>query len=148
MPRATFTDPEVAAVGRTSGFEPSERVRILEVHYEELDRARIEGRTQGFAKLAVTPSGKILGATILGDNAALVLQEFVVAMEQGLTLHHLLNTIHPYPTHAGIVRALATRFASTRLEHGLTRAALRLVYGYRPEPPAISTARAESSPET
>lgn len=145
IPRATFTDPEVASVGRTHGFEPSEAVRIVQVEYEELDRARIEGRTQGFARVVVTPSGKILGATILGENAALVLQEFVIAMDQGLTLHHLLNTIHPYPTHAGLVRALATRFASTRLEHGLTRAALRLVYGY--EPPAVATAPSEASPE-
>ncbi|MEW4567952.1 FAD-dependent oxidoreductase [Tautonia sp. JC769] len=143
MPRATFTDPEVAAVGRTHGFEAPARARILEVEYEELDRARIEGRTQGFARVAVTPSGKILGATILGDNAALVLQEFVVAMEQDLTLNHLLNTIHPYPTHAGLVRALATQFASTRLENGLARAALRLVYGY--EPPATL---AGSGPES
>ncbi|WP_169976579.1 dihydrolipoyl dehydrogenase family protein [Tautonia rosea] len=145
IPRTTFTDPEVASVGRTSGFDASESVRILQVEYEELDRARIEGRTQGFAKVVVTPSGKLLGATILGDNAALVLQEFVLAMDQGLTLHQLLNTIHPYPTHAGLVRALATRFASTRLEHGLTRAALRIVYGY--EPASGITARSESSPE-
>lgn len=141
IPRTTFTDPEVASVGRTTGFEDSETVRTIQVEYEELDRARIEGRTQGFAKVAVTPSGKILGATILGDSAALVFQEFVLAMEQGLTLHHLLNTIHAYPTHAGLVRALATKFASTRLEHGLTRAALRLVYGY--EPPDIVSPQTE-----
>src|SRR5690606_28581671 len=79
-----------------------------------------------------TPSGKILGATILGDNAAMALQEFVLAMEHGLSLHQIANTVHPYPTHAGLARALATQFAATRLEGGLTRAALRLIYGYEP----------------
>ncbi|QDV33680.1 dihydrolipoyl dehydrogenase family protein [Tautonia plasticadhaerens] len=135
MPHATFSDPEVAEVGRTHGFEPGERARIFRVEYEEVDRARIEGRTHGFAKVAVDRSGTILGATIMGDNAALVLQEFVVAMENGLTLKHLLNTVHPYPTHAGLARALATRFAATRLESGAARAALRLVYGYHPDRP-------------
>lgn len=135
MPRATFCDPEVAAVGRTHGFEPGDRARIFRVEYEEVDRARIEGRTRGFAKVAVDRSGRILGATIVGDNAALVLQEFVVAMENGLTLNHLVNTVHPYPTHAGLARALATQFAATRLEGGLTRAALRLIYGFHPDRP-------------
>ncbi len=58
-----------------------------------------------------------------------------MAMENGLTLNHILNTVHPYPTHAGIARALATQFAATRLEGGLTRAALKLLFGYRPKPP-------------
>ena len=124
--------PEVAAVGRTHGFDPAESARIFRVEYDELDRARIEGRTVGFAKVAASASGKILGATILGDNAALALQEFVVAMEHGLSLHQLANTAHPYPTHAGLARALASRFAATRLEGGLTRAALRLLYGFEP----------------
>ncbi|WP_158633414.1 dihydrolipoyl dehydrogenase family protein [Tautonia sociabilis] len=134
IPRASYTDPEVASVGRTAGLDPAEGARIFRVAYEDLDRARIEGRTIGFAKVAATPSGKILGATIVGDHAALVLQEFVVAMEQGLRLPQLVNTVHPYPTHAGLARALATQFAATRLESGMTRAALRLVYGYSPRP--------------
>ena len=132
MPWATYCDPEVATVGRTHGFDPSEAVRVFRAEYDDLDRARIEGRTLGFAKVATTPSGKILGATVVGDHAALVLQEFVFAMEHGLTLHHIVNTVHPYPTHAGLARALANQFAATRLESGLTRAALQLVYGYEP----------------
>lgn len=135
MPRATYCDPEIASVGRTFGFDDGDRARIFRVEYDEVDRARIEGRTRGFAKVAVNPKGSILGVTIVGDNAALVLQEFVMAMENGLTLNHILNTVHPYPTHAGIARALATQFAATRLEGGLTRAALKLLFGYRPKPP-------------
>lgn len=134
MPRATYCDPEIASVGRTHGFDEHDQVRTFRVEYNEVDRARIEGRTRGFAKVVVTPKGSILGATIVGDNAALALQEFVMAMEHGLTLNHVLNTVHPYPTHAGIARSLATQFAATRLEGRLTRLALHVIFGYRPKP--------------
>jgi hypothetical protein len=79
-----------------------------------------------------TRSGKIRGVTIVGDEAALVLQEFVLAMEHGLTLTDIANTVHTYPTHAGLARKLANQFAATRLERGLVQSALRLFYGFRP----------------
>ncbi len=132
MPWATFTDPEVATVGKTFNHDPGEEVRIFRAEYDDIDRPRIEGRTKGFAKLAATPSGKILGVTVFGDHAALVLQEFVFAMEHGQTLNDIVDTVHPYPTHAGIARNLANQFAATRLETGWARTALRWFYGFTP----------------
>ncbi len=133
MPWATYTDPELATVGQTHGFGPNQSVRVFQADYSDVDRARIEGHPQGFAKVAATPSGKILGATILGTNAAQVLQEIVFAMEHGLTLNHIVNTVHPYPTYGGLARALGLQFAATRLEGGLTRSVLQLIYGFRPK---------------
>ncbi|CAN5808981.1 hypothetical protein BH23PLA1_BH23PLA1_26800 [soil metagenome] len=132
MPWATFTDPEVATVGRTFGLDDADEPRIFRVEYDDIDRPRIEGRTRGFAKLAATPSGKILGVTVIGDHAAMVLQEFVFAMEHGRTLNDIVDTVHPYPTHAGLARNLANQFAATRLETGWARTALRWFYGFTP----------------
>jgi len=41
---------------------------------------------------------KILGATVVGEHAADVIAEFVLAMRHGLGLNKLLGTIHIYPT--------------------------------------------------
>jgi hypothetical protein len=48
----------------------------------------------------LTPPGKdtILGATIVGDHAAELLTEFVLAMKYGIGLNKILGTIHTYPT--------------------------------------------------
>lgn len=132
LPWATFIDPEVATVGRLTGFDAAQEVRVFRAEYDDLDRARIDGRTRGFAKLVATPSGKIRGVTIVGDEAATVLQEFVLAMEHGLTLSDIANTVHTYPTYSGLARKLANQFAATRLEGGLVQTALRLFYGFRP----------------
>ena len=134
MPWATFVDPEVATVGlsEAEARDQHPEVRVFRAEFADLDRARIDGRTDGFAKLVATPSGKILGATIVGEDASLVLQEFVLAMEHGLTLTDMAETVHIYPTYAGLARKLANQFAATRLERGFVQTALRWFYGFQP----------------
>lgn len=132
LPWATFVDPEVATVGLTeaAALEQHPDVRVFRANYDELDRARIDGRTEGFAKVMATPAGKILGATVVGEQASLILQEFVVAMENGLTLGDLAATIHTYPTYSGMAQKLANQFAATRNEGSLVQTALKWFLGF------------------
>lgn len=133
FPSVTFVDPEVASVGLTedAALEKNPEARAFRAEYAEIDRARIEGRTEGFAKVVATPAGKILGATVVGAQASLVLQEFVVAMEHGLGLADLAATAHTYPTYAGMAGALAQQFSEGRLESGLVPSALKWFRGFR-----------------
>jgi hypothetical protein len=50
----------------------------------------------------LTKPGKdtILGVTIVGNHAAELLAEYVLAMKHGLGLNKILGTIHTYPTMA------------------------------------------------
>jgi pyruvate/2-oxoglutarate dehydrogenase complex dihydrolipoamide dehydrogenase (E3) component len=134
LPWATFIDPEVATVGLTEADARARypEVRVFRAELSEVDRARIDGRTAGFAKLVASPSGKVLGASIAGPEAALVLQEFVLAIEHGLTLKDIAETVHTYPTYAGLARRLANEYLATRLDTGFVQKALRWFYGYQP----------------
>jgi pyruvate/2-oxoglutarate dehydrogenase complex dihydrolipoamide dehydrogenase (E3) component len=134
LPWATFSDPEVAAVGLNELQARSEQrdFRVFRVAFDQVDRARIDGQTDGFAKVVATPSGKILGATVVGEDASMILQEFVLALEKGLGLGDLAAAVHIYPTYAGVVRHLANQFLATRLEKGFVRTVLRLFYGFNP----------------
>lgn len=101
IPWATFTDPEVARVG-LSETEARERGILYEVTrygIDDLDRAIADGTAHGFVKVLTVP-GKdtILGATIVGEHAADLLAEYVLAMKHGLGLNKILGTIHTYPT--------------------------------------------------
>ncbi len=40
--------------------------RVYRFPFDEIDRARAEGETEGFAKLVTDPRGKLLGAAIVG----------------------------------------------------------------------------------
>lgn len=100
MPRSTYTDPEVASVGLLE-----KELRENNVHYEEtlyhlsdLDRAIIEGETEGFVRIfTLKGTDQILGATIVSSQASLMILEIVTAMKHKLGLNKILNTIHAYP---------------------------------------------------
>ena len=103
IPRVTFTDPEVAAVGHNERSAREAAIGFELVRYElaHLDRAVCEDATRGFVKILVAPGkGRILGATVVGAHAGETLAELVLAMKQGIGLDKLLGTIHAYPTMA------------------------------------------------
>ncbi|MEO9468405.1 FAD-dependent oxidoreductase [Parasphingorhabdus sp.] len=101
LPWTTFLDPEIAHVGLNEQQARSEGVQFEVTKYEldDLDRAIAESATQGFVKV-LTPPGKdrILGVTIVGQNAGELLTEFTFAMKHGMGLGKILGTIHTYPT--------------------------------------------------
>ncbi|WP_460820224.1 dihydrolipoyl dehydrogenase family protein, partial [Nocardioides korecus] len=74
VPRVTFTDPEIAAVGL-----PTERPRLplrtIDWSHAHVDRAVAEGAYGGFVRLVVDKRGHVLGATVVGPRAGETLGE-------------------------------------------------------------------------
>jgi pyruvate/2-oxoglutarate dehydrogenase complex dihydrolipoamide dehydrogenase (E3) component len=148
LPVAAFVDPEVASVGVTEDRARVEQMpaKVYRVEFSEVDRARIDGRPDGFAKVVVTPTGKILGATVAGEDACMILQEFVLAIEKGLSLRDLAAATPIYPTYGAVARQLAEQHLATRLDTGFWAKALRLFYGFAPRADAGNGATEHSEP--
>ncbi len=101
IPWATFTDPEVARVGLSETDAKAQGIAYELVRYgmDDLDRAIADDTAFGFVKVLTVPGkDKILGVTIVGEHAADLMAEFVLAMRHGLGLNKILGTIHIYPT--------------------------------------------------
>jgi pyruvate/2-oxoglutarate dehydrogenase complex dihydrolipoamide dehydrogenase (E3) component/uncharacterized membrane protein YdjX (TVP38/TMEM64 family) len=101
IPWATFSDPEVARVGlsETEALEKGIAFEVTRYGMEDLDRAIADGTAHGFVKVLTVPGkDKILGVTIVGEHAADLLAEYVLAMKHKLGLNKILGTIHTYPT--------------------------------------------------
>lgn len=101
IPWATFTDPEVARVGlsETEAREQGVPHEVTTYGIDDLDRAIADGTAHGFVKVLTVPGkDRILGVTIVGEHAADLLAEFVLAMKHGLGLNEILGTLHIYPT--------------------------------------------------
>ena len=100
VPRVTYTDPEVAAVGQpTWALEGRPEPRTRTRRHDRVDRAVAEGRTDGFARLALGRRSRIVGATVVGPRAGEVLAELTLAVREGLRTSDIAGTIHPYPTY-------------------------------------------------
>ena len=102
MPRVTFTDPEVAAVGLT---EAEAQERGIRTHtcikpIRQLGKARALGETEGFVKVVIdSRSGKLAGATIMAAHAGDMLASLTTPLHtRGGDLGPLLATTFAHPT--------------------------------------------------
>jgi pyruvate/2-oxoglutarate dehydrogenase complex dihydrolipoamide dehydrogenase (E3) component len=103
VPWAVFTDPQIGHVGLTEaqGRERfGNRIEVCNWPMERVDRALCEGETSGFIKIVHQPNGAILGVTIVNGRAGEMIHEWTVAMDQGMKLGELVNSIHIYPTYS------------------------------------------------
>ena len=101
VPRVTFTDPEVAAVGAsTSAPGPADGSTVVTRRHDHVDRAVAEADRAGFARLALDARGRVVGATVVGPRAGETLAELTLAVRLGLRTRDLASTIHAYPTYA------------------------------------------------
>lgn len=98
IPRVTFTDPEIAAVGETTNSLLPSR-KILQLSNTAVDRAITESRQLGVTKIVTDSRGRIVGGLSVGPRAGEVLAEITLAIRMGLRTRDIASTIHPYPTY-------------------------------------------------
>jgi pyruvate/2-oxoglutarate dehydrogenase complex dihydrolipoamide dehydrogenase (E3) component len=118
LPWCTYTDPELAHVG-LSEEEASRRGVRLRTFVQELadvDRAILDGETEGFVKVHVREgTDRIVGATIVARHAGEMLPELTLAIASSIGLARIARTIHTYPTQAEAIRKLGDAYNRTRL---------------------------------
>ncbi|MCA9567046.1 MAG: FAD-dependent oxidoreductase, partial [Myxococcales bacterium] len=107
VPRVTFTDPELAAVGRT-GQEAADDPALTAwtVDLGAIDRGRTDGDA-GFFRVWADGRGRIHGATVVGPHAGELLAPVTLAMTHGLRLSHVASTVHAYPTRSEALARIA-----------------------------------------
>lgn len=110
VPHGGFTDPEYGSVGLTEKqARAAHDVSVAVVPYADLDRAVIDGHTEGFCKLLVSRTTReILGAHVIGEQAVEVVQMIAAGMMSGMRVEHLAQLELAYPTYTAIV-GLAAR---------------------------------------
>ncbi len=118
IPWTTYSSPEVAHVGLT-WHELEQRQAefdVFRIEMESVDRAILEGETDGFVKIHVKKgSDKIVAATIVAKNAGDLISQVSQAMTTGVGLGRIAGTISPYPTQGEAIRKVGDLYSRTRL---------------------------------
>jgi len=123
IPWTTYTDPEVAHVGRYAHDESNDggpRLETITVPLADVDRAVLDEQTDGFVRVHHM-RGRLAGCTIVASHAGELIAEACYAMTHGGTLNDLSATIHPYPTQAEALRKAGDAYRRTRLTPSLRR---------------------------
>jgi len=111
VPHGGFTDPEYGSVGLTEKRAREANIDYLtaEISYSNLDRAVIDGHTDGMCKLIVSQeTHRILGAHIVGEQALESIQLVAGGMAADMWVEQLAELELAYPTYTAVV-GLAAR---------------------------------------
>lgn len=117
IPRATFTNPEIAHVGLTEAEARAKfgsGIEVVQVGFDKSDRAVTAGQTEGAIKVIVR-KGKPVGAGIVGPEAGELIAMWAMAISAGLGMAAISNTVLPYPTLAEINKRAASAYFGPRL---------------------------------
>jgi pyruvate/2-oxoglutarate dehydrogenase complex dihydrolipoamide dehydrogenase (E3) component len=118
IPWCTYTDPEIAHVGLYADEAAARGIAVdtFVQDMQHVDRAILEGGTDGFVKIHVKKgTDRIMGATIVARHAGEMIPEITLALVAGRGLGALAKTIHPYPTQAEAIKRVADAYNRTRL---------------------------------
>lgn len=112
VPRVTYCDPEIAAVGLSEdeAVKSGQAIRVLRWPFAENDRARAEHRMAGLVKLIATPKGRILGVTIAGAHAGELIVPWCMAIQKNHSIRDMAELVFPYPTFSEATRRAALSF--------------------------------------
>jgi dihydrolipoamide dehydrogenase len=114
IPGVVYTNPEVAAVGKTEEELKAEGVDYKAGKFLFLanGRAKANQTTDGFVKvLADAKTDRVLGVHIVGPQAGELIHEAAVLMEFGGSAEDLARTCHAHPTLSEAVKEAAMAVA-------------------------------------
>lgn len=113
---AVFSEPQFATVGASESDLRVGSIKFASAKYPFADHGKsiVMGETVGFVKLLVDASSReILGASVVGPDAAELIHEIVVAMRFRATAGDLATTPHYHPTLSEIWTYPAEELACT-----------------------------------
>ena len=112
--QVVFTDPQIAGVGLSEKECRDRQIPYCAASYPFADHGKSMtlGETHGHVKLLASPeNGKILGAHIVGPEAAELIHELIAVMYYQGTVHDLARMPHYHPTLAEIITYPAEELA-------------------------------------
>ena len=135
IPRATYTDPELAQVGLTEAEARTkfgDKLELARFDFHHNDRALAELKTKGFIKVMVV-QGRPVGATIVGHQAGELISLWSLALANRLKMSQVAAMVAPYPSIGEINKRVAGAYFSPRLfESQMVKRAVQFVQRWIP----------------
>ena len=121
-PHAVFTQPQIASVGLKQEEAKEQKFKFLVgyAHYRDTAMGAAMGNPEGFVKVIVEQqTGKILGAHIIGPEAAVLIQEVTNAMASGNGDYGpIARGMHIHPALNEVVQNAFGNLQDPEHEHG------------------------------
>ena len=117
IPRATYTDPELAQVGLTEAEARAahgDALTVVRAEFAHNDRAMAEGKAKGLIKVMVV-KGRPVGASIVGPQAGELIGFWALALSARLKMSAIAGMVAPYPTLGEVSKRAAGAYFGPKL---------------------------------
>jgi pyruvate/2-oxoglutarate dehydrogenase complex dihydrolipoamide dehydrogenase (E3) component len=117
IPRATYTDPELAQVGLTEAEACAAHgaaLTVVRAEFHHNDRAQAEGKARGLIKVMIV-KGRPVGASIVGPQAGELIGLWALAISARLKMSAIAGMVAPYPTLGEVSKRAASAYFSPKL---------------------------------
>ena len=101
LPMGIYTIPEISAAGETETSCKEKKIDYVvgRAHYANNARGHIAGDTTGLLKLIFARADKkLLGVSIIGENATELIHIGMMVLDRGLTIDEFIEQVFNYPT--------------------------------------------------
>ena len=132
VPWTMFTEPQISRVGASLRELDERGVRheTITVKYEDYGAAIAEGIDVGFVKVAVSPSGRILGVTIVGEGSGEMINEWTMAVQNRYRMTKLLMQQHSFPTMGFLSKRAAETWMMGKVKPGWIKKICRAMFRF------------------
>lgn len=126
----TYTTPELATFGLSEETLQKSNVQYekYETTFTDDDRAITSNGTYGKSEVYIDiRTNRILGGTMVANNAGELVQEIILSLEADLSINHIFNKIYPYPVASRINKSLISKYFKKHFSDG-KKQILRFLY--------------------
>lgn len=129
IPWVTYTTPELAHVGKTQKQCEEAKIthEVLALALTENDRSQAQASIKGKIKIIVDKKARVLGVTIVADNAGELLLPWSMMIKEKKTLRSLTDSIIAYPTVSEISKRIAGEYYKPKLFSTKVKKMVRLL---------------------
>ncbi|GAC1299843.1 MAG: mercuric reductase [Vulcanimicrobiaceae bacterium] len=113
---AVYTQPQVAVAGLTERACRERGLEIVVRHhpFSDVGKALVSDTACGFVKMIADGTGRVRGATIVGDDAIDLIGEAIALIDRGATTAEIADMPHLHPTLGEIFARVAEDFERPR----------------------------------
>lgn len=130
VPWTVFTDPEISYVGKTEKELKASNTKYetIQVNYGDYGAAIAENVAVGFVKVFASTAGKIYGVSIVGRGSGEMINEWALAIQHGLRLHHIMLQQHSFPTMGFLSKRVAETWMMKRMKSNFVQKMAQFFY--------------------
>lgn len=130
VPWTIFTEPQISHVGASESElqERGVKYETIKVNYADYGAAIAEGVDLGFVKVFASPTGRIFGATVVGEGSGDMVNEWGLAIQRKIPMYDVLFLQHSFPSMGFLNKRIAETWTMKRMKSSVVRFVSKTLY--------------------